>query len=319
MNPANSIHSQGFRRSFMAVYALSAVLPVLVLIYFLFQYLFPALNQHHVRIEGIRDTLSVVLVVMLLIPLLGLVLMGWWIRSLEGLTQEVKSKSAELMDSIPDSGQKNEMVSLRQHFDGLYSELQEKIGLLNQYSNRIIDDNIKLSEQAVKDVLTTLYNRRHFEERLAEEAERAKRHDTELSMIMLDVDGFKEYNDTLGHQAGDSILHSLGLLVRSSIRRSDLPFRYGGDEFAVLLPDCSIEDAVKIAGKIIRTVAVQDLGDHKKVGLPRVSVSCGVAAFIENGKKLLADADRCLLKAKKSGKGRVVFATQKKKDVEPSE
>jgi diguanylate cyclase (GGDEF)-like protein len=319
MKPANSIHSQGFRRSFMAVYALSAVLPVLVLIYFLFQYLFPALSQHHVRIDGLRDTISVVLVVMLLIPLLGLVLMGWWIRSLEGLTEDVKTKTAELMDHLPDSDQKNEMVSLRQHFDGLYNELQEKIGLLNQYSNRIIDDNIKLSEQAVKDVLTTLYNRRHFDERLDEETDRAKRHDAELSMILLDVDGFKEYNDTLGHQAGDSILHSMGLLIRSSIRRSDIPFRYGGDEFAVLLPDCCVDDAVKIAGKIIRTVAVQDLGNHKSVGLPRVSVSCGVAGFFINGEKLLADADRCLLKAKKTGKGRVVFATPRKKDAEVSE
>jgi diguanylate cyclase (GGDEF)-like protein len=302
----------------MAVYALSAVLPVLVLVYFLFQYLFPALTQHHVRIDGLRDTISVVLVVMLLIPLLGLVLMGWWIRSLEGLTQDVKTKSAELMEHLPNGEQKNEMVSLRQHFDGLYNELQEKIGLLNQYSNRIIDDNIKLSEQAVKDGLTTLYNRRHFDERLEEETDRAKRHDSDLAMIMMDLDGFKEYNDTLGHQAGDAILHSLGLLIRSSIRRSDIPFRYGGDEFAVLLPDCNVEDAVKIAGKIIRTVAVQDLGNHKNVELPRVSVSCGVAGFIKDGEKLLADADRCLFKAKKSGKGRVVFATPRKKDVEAS-
>ena len=83
-------------------------------------------------------------------------------------------------------------------------------------------------------------------------------------MIMLDVDDFKAYNDTYGHPAGDELLQNLALLIRTSIRKSDIPFRYGGDEFAVLLPQCSVRDATAIARKLVRAVTVQRFGGQKE-------------------------------------------------------
>ena len=289
----------------MAAYALSCLVPLLILLYLIYQYVYPLLDGR--QVGQLQDVFTIALAIMLAVPILGFFMLSWWLKSLESLASEVRSKSAAVIPDKPAEGNENEMVALRVHFDQLYNELQHKIGQLNEYSNRLIDTNIKLSEQAVTDALTSLYNRRYFDERLKEEINRAQRHTQALTMIMLDVDGFKAYNDTYGHPAGDELLQNLSLLIRSSIRKSDVPFRYGGDEFAILLPQCRVTDATAIARKLVRAVTVQRFGGRQEGSTENVSVSCGVAGFTGDRDKFVQDADRCLYMAKSAGKSKVVY------------
>ena len=305
MSRFKSILSNRFRQTFLSAYALSCLLPLLILVYLIYQYLYPVLSE--TQVEQLEPVFNAGLVILLTVPILGFFLLSWWLKSLETLTTDVKSKTASIMQVQPDQDNENEMVALRLHFEQMYNELQNKIGQLNEYSNRLIDTNIKLTEQAVTDSLTTLYNRRYFEERLKEEINRAQRHALPLTMIMLDLDGFKAYNDTFGHPAGDELLQSLSRLIRISIRKSDVPFRYGGDEFAILLPQCNVADATAIARKLVQTVAAQQFGDRNDDHPAHVSISCGVAGYLGDRERFVKDADRCLYLAKTSGKGKVVY------------
>ncbi|MEW5721982.1 MAG: GGDEF domain-containing protein [Thermodesulfobacteriota bacterium] len=303
MKGFGSLDSTTFRRTFMAVYALSALVPLLILIWFFSQYIFPLLGEQGV--EEIRLEGALVLGFLLLVPALGFVLISKWMKGLEGLARDIRTTAAALLPDQGPAGPENEMVVLRRHFDSLHRELQEKVNQLSAYSNLLIDTNIRLSEQAITDKLTNLYNRRYFDQRLAEEINRAERYGLDVALIMIDLDGFKNYNDVLGHQAGDEVLRKMGQVIRSSIRKSDLPFRYGGDEFAVLLPQCRVPDAVIIARKLIKAVAGLESG--LEGGLEKVSVSCGVAGYTGGHEDLVAVADKCLYQAKTAGRGKVVF------------
>ena len=163
---------------------------------------------------------------------------------------------------------------------------------------------------AITDGLTGLYNHRHFYELLQREVELANRYGEHLSLIMLDIDGFKAYNDTYGHLAGDALLRELSQLLAREIRRVDIAARYGGDEFIILLPHTDKEPAVALAGWIRTSVErYQFLGED---GLPRakVSVSLGVATCPEDAVEpevLVKAADMALLEAKKSGKRVCVY------------
>jgi diguanylate cyclase (GGDEF)-like protein len=107
-----------------------------------------------------------------------------------------------------------------------------------------------LKREAIRDPLTGLYNRRHMEASLEREAYRAERLHTPVGLVMLDVDHFKLFNDTYGHEAGDIVLRELGNLLRSSIRGEDIACRYGGEEFLLILPDASLDSVMERAEEI---------------------------------------------------------------------
>ncbi|WP_309474780.1 GGDEF domain-containing response regulator [Dissulfurirhabdus thermomarina] len=165
----------------------------------------------------------------------------------------------------------------------------------------------QLRRLSIHDALTDLYNRRHFETRLEEEAQRAIRQSYPLYLLMVDVDRFKDYNDRLGHQAGDEVLRRLARVLEQSTRRHvDNAFRYGGDEFAVIVPQASLEQAAQIAERIRRT--------YLEEGLAPTTLSIGVARLQENGeqdvrerlRRLVRCADEAMYAAKHAGGDRVV-------------
>jgi diguanylate cyclase (GGDEF)-like protein len=124
---------------------------------------------------------------------------------------------------------------------------------------------------SITDPLTELYNRRFFQDRLTEEIERAKRHSQSLSLIMLDIDNFKNYNDTHGHLAGDEALRIAATILENSVRNIDVVARYGGEEFAVVLPGCSSEEA---------EVVLDILGDAQETQILSLSDSGRVAEYL---------------------------------------
>ncbi|MFC1704136.1 diguanylate cyclase [Candidatus Omnitrophota bacterium] len=152
-------------------------------------------------------------------------------------------------------------------------------------------------ELSIIDGLTGVYNYRYFYEILPREVERAKRYPQEFSLLMLDIDGFKDYNDTHGHLAGDKMLRQLGHFFMESIRAVDMVFRYGGEEFAIILPQTPQAGAATAAKRLLTMV---------KKRLP-ITVSIGVASFPSNAEsreELIEKADRALYQAKLLGKDR---------------
>jgi diguanylate cyclase (GGDEF)-like protein/PAS domain S-box-containing protein len=162
-----------------------------------------------------------------------------------------------------------------------------------------------LREQSMRDHLTGLFNRRYMEETLERELLRASRNQLSVGIIMLDVDGFKNFNDTYGHAAGDAILRELGKLLLGHIRGEDVACRYGGDEFIIVLPGASREMARERAERLsehARHFSIQFKG-HTLGAIP---LSFGVAVFPEDGSTsdaILSVADDALYRAKRDGSG----------------
>ena len=144
--------------------------------------------------------------------------------------------------------------------------------------------NLKLREtlrsQAIRDPLTGLFNRRYLEETMERELNRVKRQGTPLGVIMMDLDHFKEYNDTFGHSAGDELLSALGTLLKSQIRGEDIACRYGGEEFLLILPGASMEIALERAESLRQ--AVKEMHLHYQ-GLKPTTLSLGVAVYPDHG------------------------------------
>ena len=169
-----------------------------------------------------------------------------------------------------------------------------------------------LRELSVRDHLTGLFNRRYMEETLERELLRAARKQLSLSIIMLDVDHFKRFNDTWGHAAGDEILRELGNLLLRQVRGEDIASRYGGDEFIIVLPDASCEVARERANRLCEHTRYLKI-HFKGQTFEMITFSVGVAASPENGttsEELLKAADTALYRAKHEGRGRVVVASQ---------
>jgi diguanylate cyclase (GGDEF)-like protein len=152
----------------------------------------------------------------------------------------------------------------------------------------------KLAEQAVRDPLTGLYNRRFFEEALAQNIATARRYGRKLSLILFDLDRLKQINDTGGHQAGDGVLKTFAQLLQKTARKADLVCRIGGDEFAVILPETGLSDVRKITARFFQ--GLESAGGRTAFG--KISASAGAAAL--PSENLFADADAVLLSAKRA-------------------
>ncbi len=182
---------------------------------------------------------------------------------------------------------------------------QSQVQLLSQLASRIAMaiENARLYAQAEQrariDELTGLWNRRHLMERIQIEIGRHSRYGGTFSLIILDLDSFKAFNDTYGHIAGDKFLKQLGTVLRGAIRDADEAFRYGGDEFAILLPQTSIKDAREVAERVRRRIA-----SEVKAGHPSMTASLGLASWPVDGiaiNEIINAADKALYYAKQSG------------------
>jgi diguanylate cyclase (GGDEF)-like protein len=205
----------------------------------------------------------------------------------------------ELSDASIDS---NGFVRRKQ----LASAVAEHIALA--ISNLNLRETLRL--QAIHDPLTGLHNRRYMQEFLEREILRARRKGRPLALMMLDVDNFKRYNDTFGHPAGDEALRFVGDILLRAVRADDLACRYGGEEFSVILPECSLHQATVRAEEI--RAQLKALHIKRASEIPGVlTVSIGVAAFEETtdqGDLLLKFADDALYQAKRAGRDRVIVA-----------
>ncbi len=160
------------------------------------------------------------------------------------------------------------------------------------------------------DSLTGLYNHRFFQERLGEEIKRSERHARPLALLLLDIDHFKEFNDTHGHMTGDAVLREVSRLLLESSRAEDIVARYGGEEFALILPETAREGAEVLAGRVKRIFESSRLEERDLPRNTKITVSIGVASWRPESTKesLLEAADQALYRAKREGRNRVCVA-----------
>jgi diguanylate cyclase (GGDEF)-like protein len=167
-------------------------------------------------------------------------------------------------------------------------------------------DNSKLYNMAVTDSLSKLYTRRFLMQRLNEEIQRARRYGHDLSLLMMDIDHFKEFNDTYGHQAGDAIIVEVARIFRRCTRTTDVPGRYGGEEFCIILPETPAQGACVVADRLRAEVEQFSIG-YMGQSL-RSTISIGIAAYplhADSMEELIRKADRALYRAKEEGRNRV--------------
>jgi len=160
---------------------------------------------------------------------------------------------------------------------------------------------------SITDPLTGLHNRRYLEARLPEELSRSKRYDYPLSFMMIDIDDFKFYNDRNGHQAGDRALEITAQCLRAALRKVDVASRYGGEEFSILLPQTTLQEAGVIADRIRRKIMETDFPHGKFQPLGAATVSIGLSSFsaqLDSAEAIVRAADRALYHAKRHGKNR---------------
>ncbi len=178
---------------------------------------------------------------------------------------------------------------------------------LKELREALQEKNRQLQDLANRDGLTGLYNHRYFHEQLSKDFLRARRYHESLSCVLLDIDYFKKFNDTHGHQTGDVVLSTLGHIIEKSIRDSDFAARYGGEEFAVILYHSDGSGAYDVAERLRQMV--EDYEVHDKGNVLHVTISIGVATFphkaIQDSKELIECADKALYRAKENGRNRV--------------
>ncbi|MBW1670562.1 MAG: diguanylate cyclase [Deltaproteobacteria bacterium] len=203
-----------------------------------------------------------------------------------------------------DEGELLTRVNIQLRLKQLYEALQEK--------------NRQLQKLANRDGLTDLYNHRYFHEQLSKDFLRAQRYHESLSCILLDIDYFKKFNDTYGHQTGDIVFRDLGQVIKDSIRDRDFAARYGGEEFAIVLYHTDGPAALQVAERLRQMVEHCDVRDRDNV--LHVTISLGIATFphqqIRYYKQIVECADKALYKAKRNGRNRVEgYGTEKLKIV----
>lgn len=192
-----------------------------------------------------------------------------------------------------DEGELVARVNIHLRLKELYEILQEK--------------NRELQELANRDGLTRLYNHRYFHEQMSKDFLRARRYHEYISCVLLDIDYFKKFNDTHGHQTGDVVLSALGRIIEDSVRDSDLAARYGGEEFALILYHTDEEAAFHVAERLRQMVEGYEI--HEKDKTLHITISAGIATFpherIQDSKELIECADKALYRAKEKGRNRV--------------
>ena len=191
-----------------------------------------------------------------------------------------------------------------------YRELEQRMLGLQRENLDLTVKNRRLSEVSSRDSLTGLYNRWFVMEKIDSELNRAVRHGSPMSLLMLDVDHFKRVNDTFGHSAGDQVLQAIGKLLRESCRVYDVPGRYGGEEFCIVLPETKLGNTTVVAERIRQRLAATELpcGDTSIAVTASIGIA-GMEASVEGDvlspAGLIERADRALYSAKNRGRNRV--------------
>jgi diguanylate cyclase (GGDEF)-like protein len=223
---------------------------------------------------------------------------------------------------IPHRDSLDEVGLLTRAFSEMTGRLAARSRELEVTQRKVEDANVRLRSQneelqrmnevlaqlSITDGLTQLHNHRYFQDFLTNEVKRTDRTGEPLSLILVDIDHFKRWNDRLGHAAGDEILRRIAEVMNTLIRGTDLLARYGGEEFALVAPGTTLEGAVQLAEKMRATIAQTRFFLDPPSEQESLTVSMGVALYHGDRMKLFKDADQALYRAKSAGRDCVMVA-----------
>ncbi|MCK5685209.1 diguanylate cyclase, partial [bacterium] len=202
---------------------------------------------------------------------------------------------------------------VNKHKSQKFSEADLKLAMTIAQAAATIIENARLYREATIDGMTGLYVHRYFKRRLAEELQRARRYNISLSLIMTDIDHFKSFNDTYGHQIGDFVLQGVAQIIKDAVRDIDVPARYGGEEFIVILPETTQEGAHILAERIRQRIADTDFKTDS--GILRVAISVGVSTYpetdVEEADEFIKTADEAMYEAKQTGRNKTIVYNKK--------
>ena len=271
----------------------------------------------YAQIVRLRNVTLVLVVGLLLFIGLGAYLLGLTlVRPLDRLTGGASKVAAGDLEVDLPVLSRSEVGYLTEVFNDMVARLRHAREELAAINKTLRKKNKELHELSITDSLTGLYNHKHLMETLDNEVARSKRHKHDFAVLVVDIDDFKEYNNTYGHLAGDEVISRLASVFKKSVRSCDYVARYGGEEFILVLPEIGPKDGVKAAERIRKKVVKEKFaGDGEPRG---VTVSVGVASYPKDGddpQAIIGRADAALYKAKESGRNQVVLAgeTPKKK------
>jgi diguanylate cyclase len=233
----------------------------------------------------------------------------------------LQSASGDLSQELSET----ELRSMAQRLLGETRRMQDANAQLEQKLEASRDDISALQRdldevrrESMLDPLTKIFNRKSFDDGMLKSFADAAENGKPLCLMLLDIDHFKRFNDTWGHQTGDQVLRLVAMTLKSNIKGKDMAARYGGEEFAAILPETDLEGAIIVADNIRKAVQAKELlkrSTNEKLG--RITASFGVAAYKpgDTPSSLIERADRCLYAAKHAGRNRVFSETELKDDV----
>lgn len=303
------------RAKVAVIYALTTIIPLLVMFYIIQANIF------------LRNKMGVVTVSLLALIALGIALLGGKImKEVWGKLNQAMEKiehireENEALKSVPHLEQSDEIDRIPSVVMHLVEVAKKQMNELKRYNEQVQDlnsrlreANEKLQQLSTEDSLTGLFNRRYFDHRVPEEVARTQRYGRDLALAMIDIDFFKDYNDNVGHPAGDKALTAIGDIIRKSIRETDLPFRYGGEELAIVMPETTSESATSVGERIRSAVEKQPFEGESSQPNAKLTVSIGIAV-LKNGhsdvEEFVSAADKALYKAKSVGRNRLVALSE---------
>ncbi len=264
----------------------------------------------YAQIVQLRNFTMALVTGLLLVIGLGAYLLGLsMVRPLDRLTSGATRVAAGDLEVDVPVQSRSEVGYLTEVFNSMVTRLRQGREKLAAINETLRQKNEELHQISITDSLTGLHNRKHLMDTVGIEVARSRRHSHTFALLIVDIDHFKEYNDTFGHLAGDEVLRRLASVFKASIRSCDYAARYGGEEFIFLLPETGAAEGARAAERIRSRVAEKKFGSNDKpVG---VTISVGVAAYPNNGgdpESIIRNADDALYKAKELGRNRVVVA-----------
>jgi diguanylate cyclase (GGDEF)-like protein len=265
--------------------------------------------------------------VILLFSFLAYRVTGAVVQPIERLSEWARRIAQGQLDlEIPETGGRDEIGLLARTFNDMMRQLRRTQYEIENANRDLTEDKLRLQQAnevlnqlSITDGLTKLHNHRFFQDHLTREIKRVSRTDEPLSMLLIDIDDFKQLNDRFGHAAGDELLTRMAPILSAAVRETDLVARYGGEEFVILALNTNVEGAYALAEKVRTAIAESSFILDDSLRPLRVTVSIGVAQFRGNRKRFFGKTDEALYRAKAAGKNCTVPDEDDTEDLEPDD
>lgn len=313
-----SLSARGVYYQVLVAYSLMSLLPILIVLYLSFSYILPAIPVED-RFALTDPVVQAMVWTVILFPLFGLSMVVHMAKRIEKLAKAIHGMEEQAQGTLEKSkaapGSQDEIEELAKQFFEMRAAIGKQIEQLGDFQSRLDDSNIKLveankqlKELSIRDGLTGVFNRRYFDGRLEEEAQRASRYSRNFALEMIDIDHFKKLNDTYGHGCGDEVLKQVAEIMKQNTRETDIVCRYGGEEFCIVLIELDEKRAYHHAERVREAVSSFIFSNGQTPLSEKVTVSVGLAMFPQDARdhrQLVESADSALYAAKSGGRNQV--------------